>query len=220
MTEFDKIFLVWRKGAGSRRHAVGILEKKQDGKPVFKYLPQTEKLQLEEGFTPYTEFQDLDKEYNGNVAEIFGQRLTKLDRPDVASFFKFWEVDTDKAHDKFYLLGKTQGLVATDNFEFLAEYKLQPDTHFLTELASLSKNNLAKGTLQIGDYLRFEVEPENEHDKFAVMVFKGDLFIGYIKKYHSKIFYEKGADELKLQVKALEQNGLIKRVFIKVYFEK
>jgi hypothetical protein len=220
MTEFDKIHLVWRKGVGYRRHAVGLLEKKPDGKHIFKYSPGTEKLQLEEGFTPYTEFQDLKKEYNGNVAEIFGQRLTKLDRPDIAGFFKFWEVDADKAQDKFYLLGKTQGLVATDNFEFLAEYKLQPDTHFLTELASLSKNPLPTGTVQLADILSFELESENEYDRYAVKVFKGDKQLGYIKKYHSKIFYEPGADKLKLEVKALDQNGFIKRVFIKVYFEK
>lgn len=217
MTEFDKIYLVWRKGAGHRRHAIGLLERKPDGRHIFKYFPKTADLQLKEGFTPYTEFQDFSKEYNGNVAEIFGQRLTKLDRPDISNFFKFWEVDIDKAQDKFYLLGKTQGLVATDNFEFIAEYKLQSDTHFLTELASLSKNKLEKGTIQIGDKLRFELEPENEHDKYAVKIFKEDLFIGYIKKYHSKIFYESGADQLKLQVKALDQNGYIKRVFIKVW---
>ena len=216
MTEFDKIYLVWRKGPGHRRHAVGVLEKKPDGKHIFKYLPQTATLQLEEGFTPYTEFQDLTKEYNGNVAEIFGQRLTKLDRTDIGNFFKFWEVDPSKALDKFYLLGKTQGLVPTDNFEFLAEYKLLPDTHFLTELASLSKIKLEKGTLYVSDVLRFELEPENEHDRYAVKVFKGDLMIGYIKKYHSKIFHEPGSENLKLQVKALDQNGYIKRVFIKV----
>ncbi len=216
MTEFDKIHLVWRKGAGSRRYAVGLLEKKQDGRHVFNYASDAERLQKEEGFTPYTEFQDLNKEYNGNVAEIFGQRLTKPDRPDINNFFKFWEVDPDKAHDKFYLLGKTQGLVATDNFEFLAEYKLLPDTHFLTELAGLSKNPLKRGILNIDDVLRFETESSNVHDKYAVKVFKDDLLLGYIKKYHSKIFYEPGSEQLKLTVKALEQNGIIKRVFIKV----
>lgn len=91
----------------------------------FIYLPKTAKLQEEEGFTLYTEFQDLKKIYNGVVADIFGQRLTKSDRSDIGSFYKFWEVDAEKASDKFYLLGKTPGLVPTDNFKFLAEYKLQ-----------------------------------------------------------------------------------------------
>ena len=114
MKEFDKIFLTWRKGVGKPRQIVGVLQKTPDGKHIFKYIqPTVEKLQKEEGFTPYTEFQDITKEYNGNVAEIFGQRLTKTNRPDIQSFFNFWEVDETKAKDKFYLLGKTQGLLVS-----------------------------------------------------------------------------------------------------------
>ena len=216
MTEFDKIYVTWRKGVGTRRHIVGVLQKTTDGNHIFNYEPTVEELQTKEGFTPYTEFQDINKQYNGNVAEIFGQRLTKTDRPDIQSFFKFWEVDESKAQDKFYLLGKTQGLVPTDNFEFLAEYHLTPDIHFLTELASLSQLQLPKGSLQINDELRFEKEPTNSNDQFAVKVFKGDKEVGYIKKIHSRVFYESGADKLKLTVKAIDQNGVIKRVFVKV----
>ncbi len=216
MTEFDKIYVTWRKGSGTRRHIIGVLQKTTDGKNIFNYDPSVEELQTKEGFTPYTEFQDINKQYNGNVAEIFGQRLTKTDRPDIQSFFKFWEVDETKAQDKFYLLGKTQGLIPTDNFEFLAEYHLTSDIHFLTELASLSQLQLPKGTLQINDELHFEKEPTNSNDPFAVKVFKGDKEVGYIKKIHSKVFYESGADRLKLTVKAIDQNGVIRRVFIKV----
>ena len=218
MVEFDKIFLTWRKGVGTRRHIIGVLQKTADGKHVFKYEPIVSDLQLTEGFTPYTEFQDIKKEYNGNVAEIFGQRLTKTDRPDIQSFFKFWEVDASKAQDKFYLLGKTQGLVPTDSFEFLAEYHLTPTIHFLTELASLSQLKLAKGTLLIGDELTFEKDTANIYDEFAVKVFKGDLAVGYIKKIHSKVFLKEGAETLKLTVKAIDQNGIIKRVFVKVSY--
>ncbi|MDI1233106.1 MAG: HIRAN domain-containing protein [bacterium] len=218
MQEFDKIYVVWRKGAGERRTAVGELIKTPEGKHIFKYYSDAIKLQKEEGFTPYTEFQDLSKEYNGNVAEIFGQRLTKSDRPDITSFYKFWEVDSDKANDKFYLLGKTQGLVPTDNFEFLAEYKLIPNLHFLTEIAGLSKMQVPKGTLQIGDLLRYELEPTNQRDSSAVKVFKGNQHLGYIKKYHNKVFHEANKDDLKISVSAIDQNGVLKRVFIKVTY--
>jgi hypothetical protein len=218
MKEFDKIYLVWRSGVGSRRYAVGVLERYPDGKHTFKYLPEVKEIQEKEGFPLYTEFQDTSKIYNGNIAEIFGQRLTKLERSDAGTFLDFWEVERDKAQDKFYLLGKTQGLVATDNFEFLAEYKLIPETHFLTELASLTKNLLPNGTLEIGDVLHFEKDTGNEYDKYAIRVLKGEKFIGYIKKYHCKIFHEVGAEKLKLSVKAIEQNGFIKRVFVRVAY--
>ena len=89
MIEFDKIHLVWRQGAGTRRVSVGILEKTTDGKHVFKYDADVAELQKTDGFTLYTEFQDIHKQYNGNVAEIFGQRLTKSDRPDVNTFYDF-----------------------------------------------------------------------------------------------------------------------------------
>lgn len=216
MVEFDKIYLAWRKGLGHGRHIVGLLEKKPDEKYLFNYLSEAEKLKKEEGFIPYTEFQDLQKQYNGNVVDIFGQRLIKIDRPDISNLFNFWEVDLDQAHDKFYLLGKTQGLVPTDNFEFLADYKMQSNLHFLTDIAGLSTSDLPRGTVEIGDILRFEKEPDNEVDPTAIKIFKGQVFLGYIKKIHNRIFHEKDADKLKLAVKALEQNGNIKRIFVKI----
>lgn len=216
MKEFEKIYLVWRKGAGTRRHAIGVLEKTPEGKNQFTYKPKAVSLVKEEGFTPYTEFQDLNMRYNGNVAEIFGQRLTKSDRPDIANFYRFWEVDPEKAADKFYLLGKTQGLVPTDNFEFLAEYIYQPGLHFLTELAGLSKYQTPRGTIKAGDVLRYELEHDNEYDRYAVKVYKNDTLLGYIKKYHSKVFYDANGAKLDIQVKAVEENGILKRAFIKV----
>jgi hypothetical protein len=215
MGEFNKIYLVWRKGAGQGREIVGTLEKKADGRGVFSYAPEVEQL-TKKGFTPYVEFKDLHKAYNGNVIEIFGQRLTKGDRPDISRFYDFWEVDAAQKDDQFYLLGKTQGLVPTDNFEFLAEYHMQPGVHFLTEIAGLSVTKIAKGAVQNGDILRFELDPSNSSDPFAVKVFKGNLHVGFIKKVHSRIFHENGGEALKLAVKALEQNGFIKRIFVKV----
>ena len=217
MIEFDKIYVVWRKGVGGRRTAIGEIVKTIEGKHTFKYFPKAIGMQKNDGFTPYTEFQNLQKVYNENVAEIFGQRLTKSDRPDIDSFYKFWEVDVEKIKDKFYLLGKTQGLVATDNFEFLADFKYFKGISFLTEIAGLSITQLSKGTLQIGDVLHYELEPKNEKDKLAVKVFKGNLHLGYIKKYNSKIFHDVPTGELKLTVKAIDQNGILKRVFIRVF---
>lgn len=220
MLEFDQIYLIWRKGQGSRRHSVGILKKSDEGKHTFKYLPEAAELIKKEGFTPYTEFPDLERTYNGNVAEIFGQRLVKVERSDSKAFFDFWEVDNDKLGDKFYLLGKTQGLVATDQFEFLADYKLTPETHFVTEVAGLSKMELQRGKIKIGDQLTFEREKDNEFDPDAVLVKKDDYKVGYIKKCHNHIFLEPNAMHLKLTVKALEQNGIIKRIFVQVKYQR
>ena len=104
----------------------------------------------------------------------------------------------------------------TDNFEFLADYNTVPGLHFLTDLAGLSAKELSPESIQIGDELIFKLDSSNLFDPEAVLIYKGDLEIGYIKKIHCKVFHKPGAEILKILVKAIEKNGRIKKVFVKV----
>jgi len=216
MKEFDKLYLSWRKGQGNRRHIVGVLEHTSNGSFVFKYNKSEVEKAENEGFTAYTEFPDVMKSYNGNTLEIFGQRIIKSERTDIQTFYDFWEIEPSFKDDKFYLLGHTQGLLPTDNFEFLADYNPIPGLHFLTELAGLSNYKLSSDSVKVGDKLSFEVDKENDHDLDAVKVFNNGREIGYIKKIHCRIFHKEGAEKIKLSVKAVEKNAVIKKIFIKV----
>ncbi len=216
MKEFDTIYLGWRKGRGNRRHIVGALKKLSENNYLFTYENTGVQEATKEGFSPYTEFPDTNQTYNGNVLEIFGQRIIKSERPDIQSFYDFWEIEPSLKDDKFYLLGHTQGLLPTDNFEFLADYNPVTGLHFLTELAGLTQYQLSADTVKIGDSLRWEFETENEYDSYAVKIFIGLKEIGYIKKIHCRLFHKPGAENLKLSVKAIDKNGIIKRIFIKV----
>lgn len=216
MKEFDKIYLSWRKGQGNGRHIVGLLEQTTDGRFEFSYDQLVVEKAKADGFVPYTEFPDITKTYNGNVLDIFAQRLIKAERPDIQDFYDFWEIEPQHKDDKFYMLGHTQGLQPSDNFEFLADYNLVDGLRFLTELTGLSTYQLPAGSIKSGDLLRFELEPENAKDPDAVLVFKDNTEIGHIKRIHCKLFHKPGAEKLKLSVKSVESNGIIKRVFIKV----
>lgn len=125
-------------------------------------------------------------------------------------------IDSKFKGEKVYLLAHTQGLSPTDNFEFLADYNRIKSLCFLTELASLSVLKLPAGSIQKGDLLTYQIEKTNALDKHAVKVFKGVTPVGYIKKIHSRVFHKQGNGSFKLTVKAVEQNGIIKRVFVKV----
>jgi hypothetical protein len=216
MKEFDKLYLSWRKGRGSSRHIVGVLEQSADGRFMFSYIKDGVVQAEKDGFAPYTEFPDVSKLYNGNALDIFSQRLIKSERPDIQSFYNFWEIEPQHKDNKFYMLGHTQGLQPTDNFEFLADYNVVDGLHFLTELAGLSTYQLPSGTLKEGDLLGFKLDKKNEYDPEAVTIFKGDTEIGHIKRIHSKVFYKPGAERLKLFVKAVDKNGIINKAFIKV----
>lgn len=216
MKEVGRIFLSWRKGPGSRRHIVGVLKRNATEGVRFSYLKEgVEKAKVDE-FSPYTEFPDIDKEYRENVLEVFGQRIMKSERSDIADFYDFWEVNPKHKDDVFYLLAHTQGLNPADNFEFLVEYNPTKDLRFLTDIAGLSVSKLPVGSLRPGDILTYRTEPTNEFDKDAVLVLKEQTPVGYIKKIHCLVFQKRKGRPFKLTVKAVENNGFVKKVFVQV----
>lgn len=217
MKEVGKIYLSWRESLGGRRYIVGVLKRNATEGIRFSYLIKEVEKAIKNGFSPYTEFPDINKEYTDNVLEVFGQRIMKSERADISDFYDFWEIDPQFQDDKYYLLAHTQGLNPTDNFEFLADYNPHKDFRFLTDLAGLSHTRLKADEVKPGDILTYKLEPSNLYDRYAVQVFKGDKEIGYIKKIHSKVFYKQ--DGFKLIVKAVEQNGIIKRIFVKVFVD-
>ena len=212
------IYLAWRKGAGYPRIPIGVIKRNVTDGVTFRYLQDGLDEAKKEGFITYTDFPEEDRIYNMNVLDIFGQRLNKSEREDIKKYYAYWEIDPLYQDDKFYLLAHTQGLLPTDNFEFLADYNPVKGLSFTSELCGLTKLKLDKDTLQEGDVLRWEKDPKNAHDKFAVRVYKGDTFVGYIKKIHSRIFYKKSRGKLRISVKSLNRNGHLNRAFIKISF--
>jgi len=216
MKEIGHIYLSWREGLGKRRHIVGVLKRNATLGIRFSYIHKGVEAAKKDGFSPYTEFPDFEKEYTENVLEVFGQRIMKSERSDISDFYDFWEIETKYKDDKFYLLAHTQGLNPTDNFEFLADYNPSKNLRFLTDLAGLSTLKLPASSIMPGDILTYKLESDNKFDDKAVKVFKGDIQVGYIKKIHSRVFYKQKGSLLKLVVKAVEENGVMKRIFIKV----
>lgn len=211
------IFLIWRKGQGSRRIIVGMIKNNKTEGARFSYCEEGVKEAVKDGFVCYTDFPNLLAEYNENVLDIFGQRLNKSEREDIQKYYDFWEVDPIHKHDKYYLLAHTQGIVPTDNFELLANYSPVKGLKFVSEICGLSKLSLPSDTVDVGDELTWEKEPTNAYDKRAVKVYKGNTLLGYIKKVHSSFFYKKGSNRFKIRVISVDKNGHLNRVFIKIY---
>lgn len=216
MRSVGNIYLSWRKSKGFRRIIVGVIRRDSALGVQFRYLKRGVEAARKDGFTCYTDFPDISKVYSENVLESFGQRLINTGRADVQRFFDFWCVDSTLKEDKFYMLAQTQGILSTDNFEFLAVFYPTEETLFISEISGLSKSKLAPGTIEDGELLTWELDSKNDFDKYAVKVLKDGKLIGYVKKIHSRIFYKKNGDRLKITVRHVDQNGSINRVFIKI----
>ncbi|GAB3202212.1 hypothetical protein ABID22_003815 [Pontibacter aydingkolensis] len=218
MKGIGNIYLSWRKGQGQRRYIVGVIKSNVTEGVRFQYLQEGVEKAKADGFLPYTEFPNLNQTYTENVLDVFGQRIIKSDRQDIKTFLDFWEINPKFLNNKYYMLAYTQGFVPTDNFEFLASFNPVEGLCFVTDLANVGSNKIENTAIKVGDKLRFERESDNQFDNKAVKVFKGDLLLGYIKKIHCNVFHKNSSVRPELTIKAIEKNGYVKRIFVKVSF--
>lgn len=210
-----RIYISWRKGRGSRRKIIGVIERTVLTGITFRYLKEGAEKALEDGFKEYPGFPLVyDKPYKEDDLDVFGLRLLSSDRPDYSKHLKFWEAEG--ITDKFTLLALTQGLLPTDNFEFLGLYNADNKLKFVTDISGLSHIELSKDLVMPGDQLIYEIEANKNayHDK-AVKVFKNDLHVGYIKNIHNHVFIT-SPKKYNLTVKSIDQNGIIRQIFVLV----
>lgn len=215
MNRTGNIYLVWRKGAGSGRIKVGVIKTNITQGTRFNYLQSNLDKARKEGFLPFTGFPDTTKVYTENVMNIVSQRLVKAERNDLKNYFDFWKIDPSRKNDPFYMLVQTQGMIPIDNFEFLADFNPIKGLNFITEIAGLTKFKVPSETIKIGDKLNYVLDLKNTHDKYAVKLFFGKTFLGYVKLIHSRLFY-KTTREIEIVVHHIERNGFLKRVFIEI----
>jgi hypothetical protein len=215
MKSIGNIYLTWRKGKGERRIPIGIIKRNKTKGTRFQYLQKGVEEAEKFGFSIYEGFPDTSTTYSNNVIEIFGQRIMRSERNDIKDFYDFWLIDKKHLNDVYYMLAHTQGILPTDNYEFLAEFNSSKDLRFITEISGLSKNKINSDILKKGDILTYKKESKNSYDEYAIKVYKDKVFLGYIKIIHNRIFY-RSSKEFKISVQHIEKNGVLNRVFLKV----
>lgn len=215
MKLIGNIYLTWRKGKGERRIPIGVIKRNKTQGTRFHYIQEGVKDAEKFGFSIYEGFPEISTTYSNNVIEIFGQRIMRSERNDIKDFYDFWLIDKNQIKDVYYMLAYTQGILPTDNYEFLAEFNSAKDLKFITEISGLSKLEISSGSLKRGDTLSYKKDSQNPYDKYAVKVFKGELFLGYIKIIHNRVFH-RSKRKFKVSVQHIEKNDFLNRVFLKI----
>lgn len=214
MNEVKRIHVAWRNERKGQSKVFGLIEHTERG-ASFRYI-LTEEQMRNHGISPLADF-PMGKEHTANVLDILSLRLNNPARPDIGKYYDFWEIPPERRADIFYLLAHTQGLLATDNYEFLAEYRLTRDLRFVSEIYASPHANVKPWTASVGDELRWEREP-NSNRPNAVSVYKGTQKLGYVRVVHNRVFASKEADGLKARVKCILANKHLNRLFVTIGF--
>jgi len=207
----EKIFVSWRQGRGKSRYLIGELVRIGENFQ-FKYNFDEVFKARKEGFESYPDFPDIQQTYNHNLPTVFKLRLMSRTRPDREQYLSFWYANNPQ-FDWFDELGFTQGKLATDNFEFLADFPVVRGLIFLSEAASLSHNKIKNEDIEINDRLTFELDTNNEFDSEAVKLFKNNLLVGYVKRGHTKFFKKVSNDQVEIRVKSVDRNGNANQIY-------
>jgi len=214
------IYLSWRHGKGGGRFLVGVLSRDTPyGEDiVFRYDKDEVTRANEAGFLNYPEFADLEKEYRINIKAAFSLRLMPKLRSDRNNYLSFWHADKHGL-DWFDELGFTQGKLATDTFEFMADFPKRYNGQgitFLSNVAGLTHIKLPLSSVKVGDKLRFELDTSNEFDSKAVKLMKSNQLIGFVKRGHHFFFHKIKNTELDILVSVVENNGNINQIYFTV----
>jgi len=215
MVRVREIMVTWKSGVGARRKIVGVIKRSATNGITFRYIESGCIDAKKEGFNGYTGFPlDNNKVYEEKNLDIFSLRLVPFERKESATVLKFWEAEG--ITDKFDLLALTQGLLPTDNFEFLGLFYPTKNFKFVTDVAGLSHNKIPKGLVSVSDSIEYIIEDNaNAYKGKAIKLLKNDVEIGYIKNVHNNIFLET-KEKLKLTVRGIEENGKVKNIFLLV----
>lgn len=213
------IILVWRPGKSHQRIPVAIVKSNAFG-TTFTYLKEGVEMAKEKGFICFPDFPIDDEVHDRNVLKVLAQRINDRERSDIQSYYNFWEVPESAQKDTYRLLAYTQGILPTDNFEFLAEYYGVGGIRFVSELTGLSQTQLDSDILKEGDELKWKLEPDNKYDAKAVALYKDDKMLGHVKRIHCHVFHLPCSNLLKVRVKKVVHNGHVSQALILIYNSK
>lgn len=112
----DIVYLVWTNTRNGKKFKIGELYKEKE-KYYFKYIIDTVKKAINEGFSLLVAFPQLDVIYeNPQLFAAFSSRLPDKRRPEIKEILATYGMTE---YDEFELLKRSGAKLPTDHYEFV-----------------------------------------------------------------------------------------------------
>lgn len=195
MSTNNYLFLIWKDPKSRTNYTIGKLS--HSGSYSFEYFEAAKEAE-KAGWEPLEAFPKLDITYESeNLFPVFSSRLPDRKRRDIKKILEKYELSV---FDEFQLLRKSGARLPIDTYEFVDpifpdEETIERDFYVvgIRHLAACS-GHLCKlrPDVHVDDLLQLEMEPQNEHDQFAVHVLTVQgKSLGYIPRYYSQPITER-----------------------------
>jgi hypothetical protein len=188
-TNDKSLYLIWKDPRSRRNYTVGRLSKGDSY--AFEYCGEYEDA-MEAGWECLKAFPEVKRYVNPSLFAAFASRLPDPRRRDIDSILRKYGLDD---FDGYELLRRSTGRLPIDTYEFIDP--ILPEDQTVTRefnVVGIRHNAGCQGsdcdqlpTIGLGDEVVLRLEPENEHDEFAVMVLtqRGEM-LGYVPRYYSE----------------------------------
>lgn len=184
--EPSRLFLVWHhSGDCSPRHRRIVGELVRDGDTVkFRYAKNSDdyKQAEKEGFIGFPAFTKNVSSVD-DALDAFSTRLPPRKRADFGRYLSQYGLPEEFTGSYMALLGYTGARLESDSFELCPDYSdVTAPADILIELTGVRYHISSSEMPQPGTQVKFQPEPENEHDPKAIAVHSENGRIGYINK--------------------------------------
>lgn len=195
MATNNYLFLIWKDPKTRKNYTIGKLS--HNGNYNFAYFEAATDA-AKAGWEPLEAFPDLNITYESeNLFPVFSSRLPDRKRRDIKKILKKYELSE---FDEFQLLRKSGARLPIDTYEFVDpifsdEETIERDFYVvgIRHHAACNGNCCElRPTVHVDDLLQLEMEPQNEHDQFAIQVLTAQgEHLGYIPRYYSQPITER-----------------------------
>ena len=207
----DYVYLIWKDPKTRRQYIIGQLSK--NGKYEFEYGFEVEEA-LKRGFELLISFDDINKKYSSDkLFPPFRSRVPDRRRKGIDSILVKYGLNH---YNEYELLKKSGGRLPIDSMEFIDPifdngedpiervFYIAGARHYI---GCDGENCNGSINLKKYDSLKLNLEPENEHDNYAVKICDSkDNLIGYIPRYYSKQIFDLLSQNLKYELEVYEVN--------------
>ncbi|KAF1085004.1 HIRAN domain protein [Sporotomaculum syntrophicum] len=179
----DFIYLIWKEPGTRRNYIVGQLSK--NSQYEFSYGHEVKEA-IQKGFELLIPFEDINKVYKSDTLfPAFTSRLPDKKRRGIEKILSKYGL---QEYDEYKLLKKSGAKLPIDNLEFIDPiFKDSGNIKRIFYIAGEGEDCNKALYLEVGHNLKLELEPKNQHDKYAIKIVdsRGN-HVGYMPRYYSE----------------------------------